>query len=112
MVRRRVWSEELADSYLALGQVDDAARVISDATRRGDADGAEMLNNELPLTEPPIRPADSRKAPALGAYTSRSSGLGISPSVRADASAAATACCRSSQPWQSQFSAIGRCTCG
>jgi hypothetical protein len=37
------WSEELADSYLALGRVDDAVRVISDATSRGDAEGAEML---------------------------------------------------------------------
>jgi tetratricopeptide (TPR) repeat protein len=37
------WSEELADSYLALGRVDDAVCVISDATRRGDAEGAEML---------------------------------------------------------------------
>jgi hypothetical protein len=27
------WSETLADSYLALGQVDDAVRVITDATR-------------------------------------------------------------------------------
>ena len=37
------WSEDLADSYLALGQVDDAVRTISDATRRGCAEGAEML---------------------------------------------------------------------
>ena len=37
------WSEDLADSYLALGRVDDAARTISDATRSGHAEGAEML---------------------------------------------------------------------
>ena len=37
------WSEELADSYLALGRVDDAVRTISDATRSGYAEGAEML---------------------------------------------------------------------
>ena len=37
------WSEDLADSYLALGRVDDAVRTISDATRRGCAEGAEML---------------------------------------------------------------------
>jgi len=37
------WSEDLAGSYLALGRVDDAVRTISDATRRGCAEGAEML---------------------------------------------------------------------
>ena len=37
------WSEDLADSYLTLGRVDDAARTISDATRSGHAEGAEML---------------------------------------------------------------------
>ena len=37
------WSEDLADSYLALGRVDDAVRTISDATRSGHAEGAEML---------------------------------------------------------------------
>jgi tetratricopeptide (TPR) repeat protein len=37
------WSEDLADSYLALGRVDDAIRTIGDATRRGYAEGAEML---------------------------------------------------------------------
>ena len=37
------WSEDLADSYLALGRVDDAVRTISDATRRGHAEGAEIL---------------------------------------------------------------------
>ena len=37
------WSEELADSYLALGRADDAVRTISDATRSGYAEGAEML---------------------------------------------------------------------
>jgi tetratricopeptide (TPR) repeat protein len=37
------WSEELADSYLALGRVDDAVATIASATRRGYADGAEML---------------------------------------------------------------------
>jgi tetratricopeptide (TPR) repeat protein len=38
-----VWSEDLADGYLALGRVDDAVRTISDATRGGCAEGAEML---------------------------------------------------------------------
>jgi tetratricopeptide (TPR) repeat protein len=37
------WSEDLADSYLASGRVDDAVRTISDATRGGHAAGAEML---------------------------------------------------------------------
>ena len=37
------WSEDLADRYLALGRVDDAVRTISDATRGGCAEGAEML---------------------------------------------------------------------
>ena len=37
------WTEDLADSYLALGQVDNAVRTISDATRSGHAEGAEML---------------------------------------------------------------------
>ena len=37
------WSEDLADSYLALGRVGDAARTIGNATRCGYADGAEML---------------------------------------------------------------------
>ena len=37
------WSEDLADSYLALGRVDDAVRTIGDATRRGYAEGAELL---------------------------------------------------------------------
>ena len=37
------WREDLAGSYLALGRVDDAVRTISDATRRGHAEGAEML---------------------------------------------------------------------
>jgi len=37
------WSEDLAGSYLALGRVDDAVRTISDATRGGYAEGAEML---------------------------------------------------------------------
>jgi tetratricopeptide (TPR) repeat protein len=37
------WSKDLADSYLALGRVDDAVRTISDATRRGHAEGAETL---------------------------------------------------------------------
>ena len=36
------WTEDLAGSYLALGRVDDAVRTISDATRRGHAEGAEM----------------------------------------------------------------------
>ena len=37
------WSETLADSYLALGRVDDAVAAISGATRDGYAEGAEML---------------------------------------------------------------------
>jgi tetratricopeptide (TPR) repeat protein len=37
------WSETLADSYLALGRVDDAVRVIREATRRGHTEGAEMI---------------------------------------------------------------------
>jgi tetratricopeptide (TPR) repeat protein len=37
------WSEDLADSYLVVGRVDDAIRVTRDATRSGHSDGAEML---------------------------------------------------------------------
>ncbi len=37
------WSENLADSYLVLGRVDDAIRVTRDATRSGHSEGAEML---------------------------------------------------------------------
>jgi tetratricopeptide (TPR) repeat protein len=37
------WSEDLSDSYLALGRADDAVRTVSDATRRGYTEGAEML---------------------------------------------------------------------
>jgi tetratricopeptide (TPR) repeat protein len=37
------WCETLADSYLAVGRVDDAVRLISDATRRGHSEGAERL---------------------------------------------------------------------
>jgi hypothetical protein len=37
------WSETLADSYLAVGRVDDAVRLIGDVTRRGRSEGAEML---------------------------------------------------------------------
>jgi tetratricopeptide (TPR) repeat protein len=38
------WSETLAESYLALGRVDDAVRVIEKATREGCSEGAEMLS--------------------------------------------------------------------
>ncbi len=37
------WSEKLADSYQALGRVDDAVRVITAATRGGYSENAEML---------------------------------------------------------------------
>src|SRR5262249_61854195 len=37
------WSEDLADSYLALGRVEDAVRTVGDVTRRGYAEGAEIL---------------------------------------------------------------------
>jgi len=37
------WSQALADSHLALGRVDDAIRVITEATRGGHGEGAEML---------------------------------------------------------------------
>jgi len=36
------WTEDLADSYLVLGQVDDAVHAISNTTRSGYAEGAEM----------------------------------------------------------------------
>ena len=36
------WSEDLAGSYLALGRVDDAVRAVSDATRSGHTEGAQM----------------------------------------------------------------------
>lgn len=37
------WCEILADSYLAVGRVDDAVRLIGEATRRGHSEGGEML---------------------------------------------------------------------
>jgi tetratricopeptide (TPR) repeat protein len=37
------WTEDFAGSYLALGRVDDAVRTISNTTRSGCAEGAEML---------------------------------------------------------------------
>jgi tetratricopeptide (TPR) repeat protein len=37
------WSETLAESYLALGRVDDAVRVIEETTGGGFSEGAEML---------------------------------------------------------------------
>ena len=42
VVRYRAWSEDLAGSYLALGRVDDAVRAVSDATRSGHTEGAQM----------------------------------------------------------------------
>jgi tetratricopeptide (TPR) repeat protein len=38
-----VWSEELAESYLALGRVEDAIQTIRTATREGHSDRAELL---------------------------------------------------------------------
>src|SRR5262245_53232884 len=37
------WSETLAESYLALGRVEDAVRVVEEATGGGFSEGAEML---------------------------------------------------------------------
>ena len=37
------WTQSLAEDYLALGRVDDAVRVVLEATRRGDGEGAELL---------------------------------------------------------------------
>lgn len=37
------WSQTLADSYLALGRVNDAVRIIREATRGGYSEGAGML---------------------------------------------------------------------
>jgi tetratricopeptide (TPR) repeat protein len=45
-------TEDLADSYLALGRIDDAVRAVSDATRSGHAGGAEM---PCELAEKPMR---------------------------------------------------------
>jgi hypothetical protein len=36
------WTEDLVGSYLALGRVDDAVRTISNTTRSGYAEGAEL----------------------------------------------------------------------
>ena len=57
------WSEDLADSYLALGRVDDAVRTIGDATRRGYAEGAEML---CELAEMLMRSDTSRRPGRCG----------------------------------------------
>jgi len=56
------WSEDLADSYLALGRADDAVRTISDATRSGHAEGAEML---CELAEKLMRSGYKRQARLL-----------------------------------------------
>lgn len=56
------WSEELADSYLALGRVDDAVRTIGNATRCSYADGAEML---CELAEKLMRSGHQPQARAL-----------------------------------------------
>ncbi|MGO8889291.1 MAG: tetratricopeptide repeat protein [Streptosporangiaceae bacterium] len=56
------WTEDLADSYLALGRVDDAVRTISDATRSGYAEGAEML---CELAEKLMRSGHEPQARAL-----------------------------------------------
>ena len=37
------WSEELADSYLALGRVDDAVRTIRNATEWGYGGGRDAV---------------------------------------------------------------------
>ena len=37
------WSQTLAEGYLALGRVEDAVRIVTDATRGGHSEGAEML---------------------------------------------------------------------
>jgi hypothetical protein len=63
------WSEDLADSYLALGRVDDAVRTISNTTRRGCAEGTEMpyeLAEKLTRSghEPRPGPCGSRLASA------------------------------------------------
>ena len=63
------WSEELADSYLALGRVDDAVATIANATRWGYAEGAEMLY-EL---------ADRLRVPALARQHRRLAWRGVLP---------------------------------
>lgn len=55
-------SEDLADSYLALGRIDDAVRTIRDATRWGYVEGAEML---CELAEKLMRSGYEPKARAL-----------------------------------------------
>jgi hypothetical protein len=62
------WSEDLADSYLALGWVDDAVRTISNTTRSGYAEGTELpCEPTEKLTrsghEPRPGPCGSRLAP-------------------------------------------------
>ena len=63
------WTEDPADSYLALGRADDAVRTISNTTRRGYAEGTEMpceLAEKLTRSghEPRPGPCGSRLAPA------------------------------------------------
>jgi hypothetical protein len=63
-----VHSEDLADSYLALGRVDDAVRTIRDATRWGYAEGAEMLcglAEKLMRRDTSRRPGRCGSRPAL-----------------------------------------------
>ncbi len=62
------WSEDLAGRYLALGRVDNAVRTISDATRRGHAEGAEML---CELAEKLMRSGHEPQARLLAAGSGR-----------------------------------------
>jgi len=74
------WSEDLADSYLALGRVDDAVRTIGDATRSGCAEGAEMLCGLAEKlmrrgTSPRPGPCGGRLAPATRTTSGSMCGL-------------------------------------
>ena len=59
------WSEDLADSYLALCRVDDAVRMISDATRSGQAELALRTGAPESALEQ-LRPLHASCLSALG----------------------------------------------
>lgn len=43
MFEVNAWAQTLAEEYLDLDRVDDAVRVVTEATRRGHGEGAEMV---------------------------------------------------------------------
>ena len=59
------WSEDLADSYLASGRVEDAVRTIGHATRRGYAEGRRETADLLVADAASATPAPAGSSPCL-----------------------------------------------